>query len=272
MKDWNVAAYRRFEAERTRPATDLLARVPPNPRRRVFDLGCGPGNSTQLLAERYAEATVVGLDSSPDMLASARNRLPHLSFVQGNIEEWRGGPADLIFANAVLHWTPGHIAAMARLASLLAPRGCLAVQMPDNENEPTHALMREIAALPRFRDKLAGAAAAREKIGRFADYDDALSPICDAVDIWRTTYVHRLEGPDAIVAWVESAGLRPFVAPLASEERADFLAVYRAEIARAFPQRPGGGVLLPFPRLFVVASRGERLPGAIEEGSDAKRA
>ncbi len=254
MDDWNATAYRRFEAERSRPAADLLARVPGGARQKIFDLGCGPGNSTQLLAERYPESAIVGLDASPDMLASARARLPRLTFVQGDLADWRGGPADLVFANAVLHWVPGHVAVMARLAKELAPLGRLAVQMPDNEDEPTHVLMREIAAEPRFRDKLARAARARERIGAFADYDAALSPLCDEIDIWRTVYVHRLEGPDAIVAWVESAGLRPFLAPLGPQERAAFLARYRAAIAGAYPPRAGGGVLLPFPRLFIVAT------------------
>jgi trans-aconitate 2-methyltransferase len=181
--------------------------------------------------------------------------LPRLNFTQGDLADWRGGPADLIFANAVLHWVPDHITVMARLAGELAPLGCLAVQMPDNEDEPTHVLMREIAAEPRFRDKLAGAAGARETIGSFADYDAALSPLCDEIDVWRTVYVHRLAGPEAIVAWVEGAGLRPLVAPLGPAERAAFLARYRAAIADAYPPRAGGGVLLEFPRLFVVASR-----------------
>lgn len=255
MDDWNARAYRRFEAERSRPAAELLARVPRGARRRIVDLGCGPGNSTQLLAERHPESEVVGLDSSPDMLASARARLPRLTFAQGDVAQWRGGPADLIFANAVLHWVPDHIAVMARLARQLAPLGCLAVQMPDNEAEPTHVLMREVAAEPRFREKLARSAGAREAIGSFADYDAALAPFCDDVDIWRTVYVHRLEGADAIVAWVESAGLRPFLTPLAAEERAAFLARYRAAIGYAYPPRARGGVLLPFPRLFIVASR-----------------
>ena len=255
MEDWNARAYRRFEAERSRPAAELLARVPTGARRRIVDLGCGPGNSTQLLAERYRESKITGLDASPDMLASARARLPRLTFTQGDLAEWRGGPADLIFANAVLHWVPNHIAVMARLARQLAPLGCLAVQMPDNEDEPTHVLMREVAGEPRFRDKLARSAGARETIGSFADYDTALSPFCDDIDIWRTVYVHRLEGPDAIVAWVESAGLRPFLAPLSDEERAVFLARYRSAIADAYAPRAGGGVLLPFPRLFIVASR-----------------
>ena len=254
-EDWNASAYRRFEAERSRAAADLLARVPTGARRGIVDLGCGPGNSTQLLAERYPESEIVGLDASPDMLVSARARLPRLTFAQGDVADWRGGPADLIFANAVLHWVPNHIAIMARLVRRLTPLGCLAVQMPDNEDEPTHVLMREIASEPRFRDKLARAAAGRETIGSFADYDAALSPLCDDIDMWRTVYVHRLDGPDAIVAWVESAGLRPFLAPLMSEERAAFLARYRAAIAGAYPPRPGGGALLPFPRLFIVASR-----------------
>jgi trans-aconitate 2-methyltransferase len=255
--DWSVDAYRRFERERSRPAIDLLARVSASARRAI-DLGCGPGNSTAAIAERFPEAEIVGVDSSPNMLTAARARLPRLEFRLGDIVDFDDRAADLIFSTAAMHWVPNHIAVMRRLAARLPPDGRLAVQMPDNENEPTHALMREIAAMPRFRDKLAGAAGARERIGRFADYDDALSPFCDDIDIWRTTYVHRLDGPDAIVAWVESAGLRPFLAPLEAEERSDFLERYRAGVARAYPPRAGGGALLPFPRLFIVATRREK--------------
>lgn len=255
MADWNARAYRRFESERSRPAVDLLAHVPSGRRKRVVDLGCGPGNSTQALAERYPEADIAGLDTSPDMLAAARARLPKVTFIQGDLQDWRDGPADLIMANAVLHWVPDHVAVMTRLTRQLGPLGCLAVQMPDNEDEPTHVLMREIAAEPPFREKLAQSARVRETIGSFADYDQALSPVCADIDIWRTVYVHRLGGPDAIVAWLESAGLRPFLAPLTTEERADFLTRYRAAIASAYPPRAQGGVLLPFPRLFIVATR-----------------
>jgi trans-aconitate 2-methyltransferase len=255
ITDWRADAYRRFEAERTRPAADLLARVPPDARRSIVDLGCGPGNSTALLAERHPKAAIVGLDSSPNMLAAARARLPRADFRQGDIAEWSDPSAELVFANAALQWVPDHIGVMRRLAAELPARGCLAVQMPDNEDEPSHALMREIAATARFRDKLADAAAARERIGGFAEYDDALSASCEEVDVWRTTYVHRLAGPDAIVAWLESTGLRPFLNPLDADERADFLALYRAAIARAYPSRAGGGALLPFPRLFIVATR-----------------
>jgi trans-aconitate 2-methyltransferase len=145
---------------------------------------------------------------------------------------------------------------MARLAADLPPGGCLAAQMPDNRAEPTHVLMREIAAKPAFRDKLASVSATRDEIGDFGDYDAALSPVCDLVDMWRTTYVHRLESAEAIVAWVEGAGLRPFLAPLNLDERAHYLEFYREAIGRAYPRRVWGGVLLPFPRLFVVARRG----------------
>ena len=255
--DWSADTYRRFERERSRPASDLLSRIPPGARRRVVDLGCGPGNSTALIAERFPEAEIVGIDASPDMLSAARTRLPRVEFRQGDIGEFDDSSAELVFANAAMHWVGDHLAVMGRLAARLPPRGCLAVQMPDNENEPSHALMREIAALPGFRAKLAGVGATRERIGGFADYDDALSPYCDEIDIWRTTYVHQLEGPDAIVAWVEGAGLRPFLAPLDADERRDFLARYREGIARAYRPRAGGGVLLPFPRLFIVATRRE---------------
>lgn len=257
MKDWSASQYLHFEAERTRPARDLLDRVPSGARMRIADLGCGPGNSTELLADRFPDADILGLDSSDDMLAKARERLPRARFEKADVALWRGGdPLDLIFANAVLQWVPGHIDLMVRLMARLTPGGCLAVQMPDNVDEPSHVLMREVAMRGPFKDKLAGAAAAREKIGAFVDYYAALASDGAALDIWRTTYVHALAGPDAIVEWVKSTGLRPFLAPLDSHESAAFLAQYREEIAAAYPSLADGRVLLPFPRLFIVAVRG----------------
>jgi len=234
---WRVDDYRRFDSERTRPARDLLARVPQGLRRRIVDLGYGPGNSTALLAERYPEAEIVGFDSSPDMLVAAKARLANVEFRRGDIAEWSDTNADLAFSNAAQHWVRDHVGVMRRIAERPPRGGCLAVQMPDNEDEPSHALMREIATMQRFRSKLADATTAREPIGAFADYDDALSPCCDSVDLWRTTYAHRLAGP--------------------AEERAEYLTLYRDEIIRAYPPR-GGGVLLPFPWLFIVATRQQR--------------
>jgi trans-aconitate 2-methyltransferase len=257
MADWSAAQYLRFEAERTRPAADLLARVPDGSIDRVADLGCGPGNSTELLRDRFPQAAIVGVDSSDDMLAEARLRLPRVTFEKADIARWRAGaPLDLIFANAVLQWIPDHIAVMVRLMSELATGGRLAMQTPDNLDQPSHVLMREVAARAPFRAKLAGAAAAREEIGAFVDYYAALAPICAEIEAWRTTYVHALSGPNAIVDWVAGTGLRPFLAPLAPDERQAFLAQYRDEIAAAYPPLADGRVLLPFPRLFVVAVRG----------------
>ena len=255
MKDWSAAHYLKLEEERTRPARDLLARVPPRERREVVDLGCGPGNSTELLAQRYPGANLRGVDNSQDMLREARARLPSAQFDYGDVAQWRTTePVDLIFANAVLQWIPGHIDLMARLIGGLAPGGCLAVQVPDNLDEPSHRLMREVAARPPFRAKLGDAERARETIGAFADYYEALAPAAD-LDLWRTTYVHALAGPDAIVEWVTSTGLRPYLNPLDRDEEAAYLAAYREAIAAAYPALADGRVLLPFPRLFIIATR-----------------
>jgi trans-aconitate 2-methyltransferase len=254
MNNWNPLAYGRFDAERNRPSIDLLARVPQGPRRRIVDLGCGAGLSTQALADRYPDSDLVGVDTSTQMLAAARARLPDVRFLEGDAANWKGR-ADLVFANALFHWVPDHIGVMTRMVVDLEPGGCLAAQMPDNEDESTHVLMRMIGAALPFRAKLAGASAAREKIGALGDYDAALSPFCDLVDIWRTVYLHRLDGPAAIVAWVAGAGLRPHLAPLAADEREEYLSRYLEAITAAYPRQAWGGVLMPFPRLFVVVRR-----------------
>src|SRR5690606_20432390 len=159
MADWSAHQYLKFEDERTRPARDLLAQVPVANPRRVVDLGCGPGNSTELLAGRWAQAEVSGIDSSLDMLSEARARLPGVSFGLGDAGTWRPSePVDVIFANAVFQWLPDHPAVLRRLIGCLAPGGALAVQMPDNLGEPSHRLMREAAADMPFAGKIAEAA------------------------------------------------------------------------------------------------------------------
>jgi len=255
MAAWDPQAYGRFAAERRRPVDDLIARLPRADYARIADLGCGAAASTAALAERFPHAEIYGLDSSPAMIAAAHRVLPEREFRVEDIAAWRDPRADLVFSNAALHWVDGHIAVMARLASDMPPGGAVAAQFPDNLDEPSHALMREIAARPAFRDKLAATAAERQAIGSFADYEQALAPHCRHIDIWRTVYAHRLDSPKAIVAWVEGAGLRPFLAPLNEAERADYLAIYEDEIARSYPRQPSGAVLLAFPRLFVVAAR-----------------
>ncbi len=256
MADWNPALYRRFESERTRPAIELLARVPLAEAPYAVDLGCGPGNSTELLAARYRQAEIVGIDSSEAMLASARERLPGLRFERADVADWQPAqPPDLIFANAVLQWVPGHEMLFPRLFALLAPGGVLAVQMPDNLDEPSHRAMRELAALPPWSQWLAQAAALREKPLAAGAYYDLLAPHAAAVDIWHTVYRHPMASPSAIVDWLRSTGLRVFVDPLPEAQRAGYLSAYRERIAAAYPARSDGQRLLGFPRLFIVARR-----------------
>jgi trans-aconitate 2-methyltransferase len=252
--DWSAAQYLKFEDERTRPARDLLSRVPLASARVVADLGCGPGNSTELLAGRYPGAAITGVDTSPDMLAAARQRLPSASFVQADVATW-APPADcdLVYANALFQWVPDQLDVLARILGAMKPGAVLALQVPDNLGEPSHVLMREVAGEGPWSAKFA-TPIAREKIPPVDDYYDRLGAF-GAVDIWRTTYIHPLAGPDAIVEMIRSTGLRPFLARLAPEEQAPWLAAYAAKVAAAYPARADGRVLFRFPRLFVVAAR-----------------
>jgi len=221
------------------------------------DLGCGPGNSTEVLVSLYPGAVISGVDSSPDMIAAARNRMPDVQFELADLNAWdEPGPFGVMLANAVLQWVPNHETLMPRLIGKLMPGGSLAVQMPDNLDEPAHRFMREIAARGPWSDKLAGAAGARTARAGAEYYYSLLKPHAMRVDVWQTTYFHVLAGgPDAVVEWFKGSGLRPFLAPLDTEETAAFLAEYRAGIAQAYPVLPDGSVLLPFPRLFIVATR-----------------
>jgi trans-aconitate 2-methyltransferase len=257
MTDWNPALYARYEDERTRPARELLARVPLQSARLVYDLGCGPGNSTELLAARFPAAQIIGIDNSAPMLEAARQRLPGLRFEQADIADWQpGGDApDLIYANAALQWVPGHETLLPRLLDMLAPGGALAIQMPDNRDEPTHRLMRELAAEPPYAQAIGEAAKTRVGLLPLAAYYDLLTPLAAQVDAWHTIYQHPMESARAMVDWVRGTGLRPFVDALAPDLQASYLAEYERRVAQAYPARADGQLLLAFPRLFLVARR-----------------
>jgi trans-aconitate 2-methyltransferase len=251
---WSPSRYLKFEDERTRPARDLLAQVPLATAKKIVDVGCGPGNSTALLVERYPDAAVVGLDSSPAMLDEARRTLPHVEFRQADARDWLPEPdTDLVFANAIYHWIPEHLDRFPRVLAALRPGAVLAVQMPDNLDEPTHRLMKEVASDARWADRLASAA--REPLPLARTYYDALKPAASHVDVWHTIYNHALDGPDAIVEWTRGTGLRPFLDPLTPEERLAFLRDYRARVAAVYPPLADGRVLFRFPRLFVLCVR-----------------
>lgn len=251
--DWSAEQYLKFEDERSRPAHDLLAQVPVQRVRIAIDLGCGPGNSTELLAKRYSDARVIGLDSSKDMLRQARERLPQCAFIEADLTAWTPlEPVDLLFANAVFQWVPDHQTAMRRFVELLPEGGVLAVQLPDNTREPSHTLMQEVANRGHWG---ALADASRIDLPSPESYYDLLKPLCQRVEIWHTVYNHVMSGPKAIVEWFKGSALRPFLSgldPLAANE---FLEEYTAEIARHYQSRIDGQILLRFPRLFVIAVR-----------------
>ena len=254
---WSATQYARFESERTRPVRDLLANIPTRTVAAAVDIGCGPGNSTEQLLARFPDSTVTGLDSSPDMIDAARQRLPHIRFEKGDIATWRNAnPFDVILANAVLQWVPDHASLLPALIAKLTPNGSLAVQMPDNLDEPAHRLMREIAADGPWAGKLAGASNARAFRRGAEWYYRLLHGTGATVDIWRTTYHHPLPGgAGAVVEWFKGSGLRPFLEPLDAVEQADFLTRYHTAVGEAYPALSDGTVLLPFPRLFLVATR-----------------
>jgi trans-aconitate 2-methyltransferase len=256
--DWNPHLYRRYEDERTRPAVDLLARVPLASASLALDLGCGPGNSTELLVQRFPTAQVVGIDTSPAMLRTAAERLPQVRFELADVARWepdsRERP-DLIFANATLQWVPDHAQLVPRLFSLLAPGGVLAIQMPDNHREPTRRLMRELGARAPWNAFLGGAEQARTQLLDIAGYYDLLVKEAVHVDVWHTIYQHPMASAAAIIEWLQATGLRPFIEPLSAEMRTSFLAEYERRIAAAYKPRADGRRLLAFPRLFIVAQR-----------------
>jgi trans-aconitate 2-methyltransferase len=253
---WSAAQYVKFEEERTRPVRDLIQRIPLTHAPNAADIGCGPGNSTEVLRERYPEARIVGVDSSPDMIAAARKRLPDIAFEVADIREWRPKePLDVILANAALQWIPGHETLLPALVAKLRLGGALAAQMPDNLEEPSHRLMRELAADEPWAAKLKDAVKARVERQGAKWYFRLLRLHARQVDLWRTTYYHPLAGAHAVVEWLKGTGLRPFLDPLGESDQEAFLARYEAAVAEAYPAEPDGSVLLPFPRLFFVAAR-----------------
>ena len=249
---WDPASYLGFAEERTRPAADLLARVPVEAPRRVIDLGCGPGNSTALLAARWPDAELEGLDASPQMLERAAASGVPARWVRTDLASWEApGRHDVAFSNAALQWLPDHTVLLPRLAAAVRPGGALAFQVPRNMDAPSHALMREVAASGPWAERLRGARGVA--VLRPEDYHRILAPLARGLDVWETEYLHALKGEDAVLAWVSGTGLRPFLERLEGSEREEFVARYAERLREAYPHEPDGLTLFPFRRLFAVA-------------------
>ncbi len=251
---WDPKTYLAFVGERTRPAAELLARIPNDEPKQVADLGCGPGNSTALLAERWPRASIEGIDPSEQMLAEARLSKPRVLWTKADVSTWTPrAPCDVIFSNATFQWLEDHATLIPRLMTQVAPGGTFAFQMPRNFDAPSHALMREVAGSGPWSARLG--LVRRMQVAGPDFYFDLLAPQATSVDIWETEYLHVLEGDDPVFRWVSGTGLRPFADALAGREREAFLDAYRARLCEAYPKRKDGRTLFPFRRLFVVARR-----------------
>jgi len=253
---WDPQQYERFKTYRDRPALDLMVQIPSDLQpREIWDIGCGTGEHAALLALRHPAAHAHGLDSSVQMLETARARPGGVDWVEGDIAAFDPPtPPDLIFTNAALQWLPDHAALFPRLVGKLAPGGVFACQMPMTFHESWHVQMREVAAEGPWADQI-GAVRSVQPLGTTAEYHNWLSPLAE-VDIWSTTYLHVLAGDDPVVEWMKGTGLRPYLQGLQDDAaREAFLAAYRARVDAAFPKQPDGTTLFPFPRLFMVARR-----------------
>jgi trans-aconitate 2-methyltransferase len=233
---------------------ELLARVGATDPREVVDLGCGPGNLTGLLAQRWPSAHVMGLDSSPEMVAAARALGQGVEYAVADLRGWRPErPVDVLVSHATLQWVPGHLDLLPGLVSAVSPGGWFAFQVPGNFDEPSHTIRTELAAEPAYAAHTAGVAVPSSHDPEV--YYDALSAAGCTVDVWETTYTHVLRGPDPVFTWVSGTGARPTLQALPAELRGSFEDEFRRRLALAYPVREDGTVLLAFRRVFAVARR-----------------
>jgi trans-aconitate 2-methyltransferase len=252
---WQQQVYLAFAGERARPAADLLARIDLVAPGVICDLGCGTGNITRMLAQRWPRARVTGVDASSAMLERARSSGGGLRWIEADVANWSPGEsADLIFSNAALHWLGDHGALFPRLMGWLAHQGVLAVQMPRNLNSPAHRALAECIDAGAWRDRLEPFLTARF-VAPPESYVEWITPLAQRVEVWTTTYYHLLTGDKPVLDWLRGAVLTPMVAVLAQDERDAFLAELGERLARAYPRRENGTTLFPFTRLFVIARR-----------------
>ncbi|RMF83997.1 MAG: methyltransferase domain-containing protein [Nitrospinota bacterium] len=257
---WDPHQYLKFSDYRQRPALELLARVPLIRPQVIYDLGCGSGHVTRIIAERWPSAVVYGVDNSPDMLARARTQPGGIHWLEADIRYWQPDhPPDLLYANATLHWIEKHEELFPRLLGFLRPGGCLAVQMPLSWDAPSHRLMRETLARGGPGGRPLGTEELRRSVGRkwvaeAETYYDLLVRYTRSLDIWETEYIQILEGENPVLEWVKGTALRPILTQLDDREREIFLQEYGQRLRTAYPPRPDGRTLYPFRRLFIVAT------------------
>jgi trans-aconitate 2-methyltransferase len=256
---WDPAQYDRYAAERGRPFADLIARIDVAAPAYVVDLGCGPGSLTATLSDRWPAAWVLGIDSSPDMVAAAEplSRPGRLQFQHVDVRSFRPDrPVDVVIANALFQWVPEHLDLVDDIASWLAPGGVFAFQVPDNFSDPSHVLLRDLRLSAAWRDRVGNGADRELAVERPERYLATLVAAGLVPDVWHTTYLHLLPGTDPVLEWVKGTALRPVLSALAYDEAAttDFLGELAAMLAAAYPAGPDGTVFA-FRRTFAVGRR-----------------
>jgi trans-aconitate 2-methyltransferase len=257
---WDPNQYLKFADHRLRPSLDLLERVSISDPRVIYDIGCGAGEQARMIADRWPDATVYGVDSSKEMLDKAATEPSRVQWVEADVRSWQPTETpDLIYSNAALQWVDGHQELFPRLVGLLAPGGCLAVQMPLSWGMPSHRMMRQALVDGGAGGSALGTEELRQRVGRkwvddADEYYDLLVGQTATIDIWETEYLQILDGPDPVLEWVKGSGLRPILNELSAAERATYLDEYARRLRAAYPQRANGRTLYPFRRLFIVAT------------------
>lgn len=255
MADWNSEQYLKFKAQRTQPSIDLAARLEGSPRE-IIDLGCGPGNSTRVLKNRFSQAHIVGADYSENMLEKARAENPDLEFIRLDLNEDMSeyyGKFDVVFSNACFQWLPNHRELLPRVFKLLKVGGTLAAQIPMNYDEPIHKIIGRISESEKWSDKFPE----KRIFGTLTipEYHDILSGLTDDFELWQTTYCHRMPSVESIIEWYRSTGLRTYLAALDEREGEDFIADIMEELKKEYPVRTNGEVIFNFPRFFFKTTR-----------------
>jgi trans-aconitate 2-methyltransferase len=254
MAKWDAKQYIKFEAERTRPVHDLVERILLPAPRELADLGCGPGNSTKILADRYPNAHVIGIDKSENMLQLARIRNPHLQFLKADIRRWRlTRKFDILLSSSAIQWIGSAEILLPRLVSGLQPGGCLALQVPDTANELINTVLLEVLSIMNISTRNTLRTGSISKITVDELYR-ILSPLMVNMDLWMTTYIHPLKLED-IVEWALGSGLQVLLSACPSSIRNTLMTLYRERLQFAYPEQHDGRILFAIPRLFAVAQK-----------------
>lgn len=256
MTQWNAEQYLKFEKQRTRPAIDLSARIPIAHPKKIVDIGCGPGNSTAVLQQRFPEAEILGVDASDEMVRAAREAHPDLHFEKCDAQidlPTIGTDYDVVFSNACLQWIPDHPAMVRHMLDVLHPGGILAVQIPITGDEPIHKILMKLVQSPQWKQSFLRPRAMYCLTP--SSYYDLLSETTQDFHIWQTTYFHHMPNHEAIVEWYRGTGLRPYLNALHPDRRERFVEDVRKEVRRAYHAQKDGTVIFRYPRLFFVATK-----------------